>query len=58
MDPAWHIRKAVPEDSDSLKKCMESAYAIYEQRMGGVSLPPMNVNYLHEIRHYPTWVVE
>jgi GNAT superfamily N-acetyltransferase len=37
---------------------MTSAYAIYEQRMGGVSLPPMNVDYLHEIRHYPTWVVE
>ena len=58
MDPAWHIRKAIPDDSDSLKNCMVSAYAVYEERMGGVHLPPMDVDYLFEIRNYPTWVVE
>lgn len=26
--------------------------------MGGVRLPPMDVDYLSEIRNYPTWVVE
>lgn len=37
---------------------MASAYALYEERMGGVRLPPMNVDYLSEIKNYPTWVVE
>jgi GNAT superfamily N-acetyltransferase len=58
MDLAWHIRKAVPDDSASLKNCMASAYAVYEERMGGVRLPPMDVDYLSEIENYPTWVVE
>jgi GNAT superfamily N-acetyltransferase len=58
MDLAWHIRKAVPDDSTSLKNCMVSAYAVYEERMGGVRLPPMDVDYLFEIESYPTWVVE
>jgi len=58
MELAWHIRKAVPDDSDSLKNCMVSAYAEYEERMGGVRLPPMDVDYLFEIKNYPSWVVE
>ena len=58
MGLAWQIRKAIPDDSDSLKNCMESAYAVYEERMGGVLLPPMDVDYLSEIKNYPTWVVE
>ena len=37
---------------------MASAYAVYEERMGGVRLPPMDVDYLSEIENYPTWVVE
>jgi len=58
MDLVWHIREAVPEDSDSLKNCMESAYAAYQERMGGLRLPPMDVDYLSEIKNYPTWVVD
>ena len=58
MELAWQIRKAIPDDSDSLKNCMESAYAVYEERMGGVLLPPMDVDYLSEIKNYPTWIVE
>lgn len=58
MDLAWYIRKAVADDSTSLKNCMASAYAVYVERMGGVSLPPMDVDYLSEIKSYPTWVVE
>jgi ribosomal protein S18 acetylase RimI-like enzyme len=58
MELAWQIRKAIHDDSDSLKNCMESAYAVYEERMGGVLLPPMDVDYLSEIKNYPTWVVE
>jgi len=53
-----HIREATAEDSDSLKDCMESAYAMYQARMGGVRLPPMDVDYSTEIKNYPTWVVE
>lgn len=36
---------------------MESAYAMYRARMGGVRLPPMDVDYSAEIKQYPTWVV-
>ena len=58
MGLEWHIREAIPEDSDSLKNCMESAYSTYQERMGGARLPPMDVDYLSEIKNYPTWVVE
>lgn len=37
---------------------MESAYALYRERMGGVRLPPMDVDYSTEIKDYPCWVVE
>jgi len=37
---------------------MVSAYSTYQKRTGGVRLPPMDANYLSEIRDYPTWVVE
>ena len=58
MELTRHIREAIPEDSDSLKNCMESAYATYQARMGGVRLPPMDVDYSSEIKNYPTWVIE
>jgi ribosomal protein S18 acetylase RimI-like enzyme len=58
MELAWNIRNATSEDSGSLKICMESAYATYLERMSGVRLPPMDVDYLSEIKNYPTWVVE
>lgn len=58
MQLTRHIRKATPEDADSLRSCMESAYATYQARMGGVRLPPMGVDYSTEIKNYPTWVVE
>lgn len=37
---------------------MESAYTTYQERMGGVRLPPMEADYLSEIKNYPTWVIE
>ena len=37
---------------------MESAYAAYQDRLGGVRLPPMDVDYTSEIENYPCWVVE
>jgi len=52
------IRKAKPEDAAGLTKCMQSAYSIYQERMAGVRLPPMDVDYSAEIKNYPTWVVE
>lgn len=58
MKLACNIREATPEDSDSLKNCMVSAYAIYQERMGGARLPPMDVDYLSEIKNHPTWVIE
>ena len=58
MELTRKIRCATPEDSGSLKICMESAYATYLERMSGVRLPPMDIDYLSEIKNYPTWVVE
>ena len=58
MKATWHIREATPEDADSLKNCMQSAYSTYQERMGGVRLPPMDADYLSEIKNYPAWVVE
>jgi len=37
---------------------MESAYTAYQERMGGERLPPMDADYLSEIKNYPTWVIE
>jgi ribosomal protein S18 acetylase RimI-like enzyme len=37
---------------------MELAYATYQKRMGDIRLPPMDADYLAEIKNYPTWVVE
>lgn len=36
---------------------MESAYRGYQERMSGVRLPPMDIDYKTEIENYPTWVV-
>lgn len=58
MEMTWHIREATIEDAYGLKTCMESAYTEYQGRMGGVRLPPMDVDYMSEINNYPTWVVE
>jgi len=58
MELEWHIREATLEDSDNLRNCMESAYTAYQDRMGGIRLPPMEVDYLSEIKNYPAWVVE
>ena len=58
MDISRKIRKASVEDSDVLKSCMEAAYSGYQDRMGGIRLPPMDVDYASEIEHYPAWVVE
>jgi len=58
METTRRIRKASAEDAASLEHCMVSAYAGYQQRMGGARLPPMDVDYRAEIENYPTWVVE
>jgi len=58
MKSPWRIREAISKDAIGLKNCMESAYAAYRERMGGVRLPPMDVDYLSEIANYPTWVAE
>jgi ribosomal protein S18 acetylase RimI-like enzyme len=58
MDLNWQIREAVPEDAIELKKCMASAYITYQVRLGGVRLPPIDADYLSEIKNYPTWIVE
>ena len=58
MNVTWQIRRATPDDSDDLKRCMESAYATYQDRMGGNRLPPVDADYSSEILNYPTWIVE
>ena len=58
MKQAWQIREAVQGDATALQQCMESAYATYQERMGGIRLPPMDVDYAAEIANFPTWVGE
>ena len=58
MDVSLQIREATLEDSEGLRKCMESAYSPYRERMGGERLPPMDIDYSSEIENYPIWVVE
>lgn len=58
MKKQWHIRKAVIDDSVGLQNCMEKAYSIYQSRMDGKRLPPMDVDYSLEIKEFPCWVVE
>jgi GNAT superfamily N-acetyltransferase len=58
MDLTWLIRAATPKDSDRLGKCMQMAYAVYHERMDGIRLPPMDVDYAAEIQSYPAWIVE
>ena len=52
------IREARPDDAIGLKFCMESAYAVYQERMRGERLPPMDVDYSTEIKNFPCWVIE
>jgi N-acetylglutamate synthase-like GNAT family acetyltransferase len=58
MKDSWQIRKAVPEDSDGLRRCMELAYTPYLEPMNGRRLAPMDLDYLVEIRDFPSWVVQ
>jgi hypothetical protein len=37
---------------------MKLAYSYYQDRMGGMSLPPMDMDYSYQIKNYPTWVAE
>ena len=58
MKQERNIRRATAADSDDLKSCMLAAYAGYQDRMGGLPLPPMQADYRSEIENYPVWVVE
>lgn len=37
---------------------MHAAYGAFENRLKGVTLPPLTVNYEDEIREFPVWVAE
>ena len=58
MNSGWEIRESRAKDAEGLQKCMQAAYSIYQRRMGGDRLPPMDVDYLFEINNYPSWVVD
>lgn len=58
MNQSWEIRKAIDSDASDLNNCMQLAYSVYQERMMGDRLPPMDIDYALEIRDYPTWVVE
>ncbi len=57
-EPRRLIRKAVPADAEGLAHCMRQAYAVYQARLGGARLPPMDADYAAEIENFPSWVVE
>ena len=58
MREEWKIREATIGDSVGLQRCMVSAYACYQARLGNVLLPPLDVDYSAEIKNSPTWVAE
>jgi N-acetylglutamate synthase-like GNAT family acetyltransferase len=61
MKDRHSIREATAADASGLGQCMESAYSIYQDRMGGMRgmrLPPMDVDYQCEIDNFPVWVIE
>jgi GNAT superfamily N-acetyltransferase len=58
MNRQWIIREALAEDATGLQNCMQSAYAVYRERMGAERLPPLDLDYSSEIDNFPTWVVE
>jgi N-acetylglutamate synthase-like GNAT family acetyltransferase len=58
MNKIRSIREATSDDATALKQCMESAYSTYQDRMKGIRLPPMDVDYLAEIERFPVWVIE
>jgi GNAT superfamily N-acetyltransferase len=58
MNTDWQIREATLEDAASLKCCMEKAYAVYLDRISREQLPPLDADYVSEIKNHPTWVVE
>ena len=35
---------------------MVAAYSIYNERMAGQVLPPLEADYLSELEHFPAWV--
>jgi hypothetical protein len=41
----WTIRKTSVSDAEALTECMHAAYVIYNSRLMGKTLPPINVNY-------------
>ncbi|WP_163937293.1 GNAT family N-acetyltransferase [Paraferrimonas sp. SM1919] len=52
------IRQAVASDAKALTECMVQAYSPYLDRLDKDALPPLHVDYLEEIKHYPVWVAE
>ena len=58
MKKQWKIRPATIDDAAGLQHCMRLAYAVYQTRMQGKRLPPMELDYRCEIIEYPTWVAE
>ena len=56
MNERLVIRAATVDDAPALQWCMVSAYSSYEDRMGGSTLPPMELDYVEEITSFPTWV--
>lgn len=54
----WSIRKATLADAEGLKDCMVRAYSIYQHKLHGKRLPPMDADYREEIASFPTWIAE
>lgn len=58
MKKSWEIKRATAVDALGLQECIEASYAIYLERFSGARLPPMDVDYAHEISSFPVWVAE
>jgi len=54
--PNWKIRPAQAQDADALTKCIDTAYAIYNDRI--IDLPAVSEGIAEDIRAHNVWVAE
>ena len=52
----WHIRRAKDGDAEALIRCIDAAYAPYQERLE--DLPPVSEGISQDIRTHCVWVAE
>lgn len=52
----WEIRRARDEDAEALSRCIDAAYAMYQDRIE--DLPPVSEGIAEDIKTHCVWVAE